>query len=60
MTKTIGNVGTILQTFGHEGIAECPVFIQRLDAIYEVGEIKVYSNPNGDKFCIIEARGHNE
>ena len=59
MIKTVGEVGTAIQTIGHEGFADCNLFIQRLDALYKVGEIKVVEK-GGIKFCVVEARGLDE
>lgn len=59
MIKTVGEVGTAIQTIAHEGYADCNLFIQRLDALYKVGEIKVIDK-DGMKFCVIEARGLDE
>lgn len=60
MTKTVGSVATEVQTIGHEGFADIPVYIKRLDAMYEVGKIKLQENGFGLKVCIIEAKGCNE
>lgn len=60
MTKTVGNVATDLQTIAHEGFADIPVYIKRLDAMYKVGKVKLENNGLGSLFCIIEAKGLNE
>ena len=52
---TIRDITASLQTIGHEGYADCEVFIKRLDGVYDVGKIKPYETPNGKTFFVIEA-----
>lgn len=52
---TIRDITTTLQTIGHDGYADCEVFIKRLDGVYDVGKIKPYETPNGKKIFVIEA-----
>ena len=57
---TIRDITTTLQTIGHDGYADCEVYIKRLDGVYDVGKIKPYETPNGKKFFVIEAEDFNK
>lgn len=57
---TIRDITTTLQTIGHEGYADCEVYIKRLDGVYDVGKIKPYETPNGKKIFVIEAEDFNK
>jgi hypothetical protein len=53
--KTLRELSTELQTLCHEGYSDCEVIINRLNGVYDVGEIQPYSKPDGSIFFVIKA-----
>ena len=62
MIKTIGGLGTDLQTIAHSGKAEVEICIKILDSYYKIGDIKkiVLHGENAREVYVIEARGFDE
>ena len=53
--KNLRELTTELQTLCHEGYSNCEVIINRLDGVYDIGEIKPYSKPSGEIFFVLKA-----
>ena len=59
MSKTVGGLGTDLQTIAHSGEATKEIVIKVLDSFYRVGDIKKITQGELTVYAI-EARGCNE